>query len=126
MAQVDQAFYKGVVRRIKWLIIILGIAGAISIALWKGWREGAGFLIGATASLFSFWRWERVVDSVGVATKQRSAWLLALRFVLLIAAGYVIIELTGVSAGAAVIGLLVPGAAVTIEIIYELTYGTRS
>ena len=126
MPPVDQAFYEGVVRRIKRLILILGLLGAIAIATWKGWRFGGGFLIGAATSYFSFWRWQRVVDAVGPGgTNGRSPWLLALRFVVLIAAGYVIIDLTGVNQGAAVAGLLVPGAAATIEIVYELIYGTR-
>ena len=127
MPPIDQAFYAGVVRRMRRLIVILGIAGAIALAIWQGWRSGAGFLIGAAASYLSFWRWERVVDSVAFGKKHRSPWLLAMRFVLLIAAGYVIIELTGVNASAALFGLLVPGVAATVEIIYELAlYGTRS
>jgi ATP synthase I subunit len=127
MPPIDQAFYSGVVRRMRRSILLLGIAGAIALAIWQGWQSGAGFLIGAAASYLSFWRWERVVDSVAFGTKRRSPWLLAMRFVLLIAAGYVIIELTGVNAGAALFGLLVPGVAATVEIIYELAlYGTRS
>jgi len=127
MPPIDQAFYSGVVRRMRRSILLLGIAGAIALAIWQGWQSGAGFLIGAAASYLSFWRWERVVDSVASGTKRRSPWLLAMRFVLLIAAGYVIIELTGVNAGAALFGLLVPGVAATGEIIYELAlYGTRS
>jgi hypothetical protein len=126
MPPVDQAFYEGVLRRIKRIIVILGIAGAIILTAWKGWRYGGGFLIGAAGSYVSFWRWQRLVDSVGSGTKSRAPWLLALRFTVLIAAGYVIIEVTGVNQGAALAGLLVPGAAASIEIIYELIYGTRS
>lgn len=127
MPPIDQAFYEGVPRRIKRNILILGVAGSVALLLWKGWRFGGGFLIGSATSYLSFWRWQRVVESVGPGgTKTRSPWLLALRFMVLIAAGYVIIDFTGFNQGAAVMGLLVPGAAATIEIIYELTYGTRS
>ncbi|HYL78355.1 MAG TPA: hypothetical protein VEU96_29460 [Bryobacteraceae bacterium] len=126
MPPVDQAFYEGVLRRIRRIIIILGISGAIILTAWKGWRYGGGFLIGAAASYISFWRWQRVVESVGTEIKRRAPWLLAIRFIVLIAAGFVIIEVTGVNQGAALGGLLLPGAAATIEIIYQLIYGTRS
>jgi hypothetical protein len=42
----------------------------------------------------------------------------------IIAVGYVIIRITGVNQAAAVVGLLLPGAAVTCEIVYELIHGT--
>jgi len=126
MPPVDQAFYEGVLRRIKQTIVIIGIGGVIILTAWKGWRYGGGFLIGAGGSYISFWRWQRVVDSVGTEIKRRAPWLLAIRFIVLIAAGFVIIEFTGVNQGAALGGLLLPGAAATIEILYQLIYGTRS
>ena len=125
MPPIDQAFYENVLRRIKTLILILGITGAAFFALWKGFRDGGGFLIGAAISWVSFWRWERVVENLGPSPVQRAWWRFVLRFVMLIAAGYVIIRVTGVSRGAALAGLLVPGAAVTLEIIYELLLQNR-
>jgi hypothetical protein len=120
----DQAFYESALRRIKVIILILGLTGAVFLATWKGVRFGGGFLIGAAASYLSFWRWEQVVEAVIVAKARRSPWMLSLRFVVLIAAGYVIIKLTGFNISAAVTGLLLPGAAVTVEILYELIHGT--
>ena len=119
MPPVDQAFYEGVVRRIKAIILVLGIAGAIFLTVWKGLSVGGGFLIGAAAAYVSFWRWQRVVESIGTVPVRRP-WLFALRFVVLLAVAYVIIRVTGVDRAAAVAGLLVPGAAVTVEILYEL------
>jgi hypothetical protein len=43
---------------------------------------------------------------------------------LIVAVGYVIIRLTGVNQAAAAVGLLLPGAAVTCEMVYELIHGT--
>ncbi|HEV2688015.1 MAG TPA: hypothetical protein VGV35_05660 [Bryobacteraceae bacterium] len=120
MPQIDQAFYEGVLRRIKRIILVLGIAGTVVLTPWKGIRGGGGFLIGAAVSYVSFWRWERVVEALGSAPARTSPWLFVLRFVVLMAAGYVIIRVTGVNQGAALTGLLVPGAAATVEIIYEL------
>jgi ATP synthase I chain len=125
MPRDDPAFYERALGRIKLIILILGLAGAVVLAIWKDVRFGGGFLIGAAASYLSFWRWQRVVESIGRSAKaRRPPWLLAVRFVVLMAAGYVIIMLTGFNPVAAVIGLLLPGAAVTCEILYELIHGT--
>jgi hypothetical protein len=124
MPQIDQAFYERVVRRIRGLILFFGATGAVVLAGWKGPRIGGGFLIGAAASYLSFWRWQHVVESIGPGKARRSPWLLTLRMALIVAAGYVIIKITGVNQAAAVVGLLLPGAAVTCEIIYELIHGT--
>ena len=125
MLQNDAAFYDRALRRIKLHILALGIAGAVALAIFKDVRFGGGFLIGAAAAYFSFWRWQRVVEAIGPRKQGGSPWwMLALRLVLLIAASYVIIRLTGFNQAAAVIGLLLPGVAVTFEIIYELMHGT--
>jgi ATP synthase I chain len=123
MPQIDQAFYERVVRRIRGMILALGATGTIVLAIWQGPRAGGGFLIGTAASYLSFWRWQHVVESMGPG-KRRSPWLLTLRMALIIAVGYVIIKITGANPAAAVVGLLLPGAAVTCEIIYELIHGT--
>jgi len=121
MAQSDPEFYERALGRIKTLILVLGLAGAAIATVWKGARFGGGFLIGGAASYLSFWRWRRVVEAIGPDKPQRPKWwALALRLMLLIAAAYAIITLTGFNPAAAVIGLLLPAAAVTFEIIFEL------
>jgi hypothetical protein len=124
MPQIDQAFYERVVRRIRGMILVLGAVGVIVLAIWQGPRAGGGFLIGAAASYLSFWRWQHVVESIGPEKVRRSTWLLPLRMAVIIAVGYVIIKITGVNQAAAVVGLLLPGAAVTCELVYELIHGT--
>jgi hypothetical protein len=124
MPQIDQAFYERVVRRIRAMILVLGMTGVIVLSIWQGPRMGGGFLVGAAASYLSFWRWQHVVESIGPGKVRRSAWLLPLRMAAIVAVGYVIIKLTGVNQAAAVLGLLLPGAAVTCEMVYELIHGT--
>jgi hypothetical protein len=122
MRRSDPAFYESALRRIKLIILILGLAGAVLLAIRKDVRFGGGFLIGAAASYLSFWRWQVVVESIGGPKVRRSPWLLAIRLAVLFAAGYVIIMLTGFNAAAAAIALLLPGVAVMVEILYELVH----
>jgi len=120
----DQEFYERAIQRIKRIILVIGVSGALALAIWKDIRFGCGFLIGATASYFSFWRWEHVVEAIVTGKARRPTWRFALRLVALLAAGYVIIRLTGFNLAAAALGLLLPGLAVTFEMIYELMHGT--
>ena len=120
--------YDGPVRRIRRIIVVLGVAGAIAVTLVYGWQSGLGFLLCAAVSYSSFWRQQRVVESLGPETQARRPPLR--RFLLQIAffgaAAYVIVKYLEVNRLAAVSGLLVAAAAVLLEIIYELIYGARS
>src|SRR5258708_825196 len=124
MPQSDQAFYERAIRRIKRIILVLGLTGALALAISKDLRFVGGFLIGAVASYLSFWRWERVVEVIVAGKTRQPPWRFVLRFVVLLAAGYVIIRITGFNLTAAAMALLLPGAAVTVEMIYELIHGT--
>ena len=57
--------YDQVVRRIGWIILVLGMGGAIGVTALKGFKSGLAFLIGAAISYTSFrgWRWSRVKNS---------------------------------------------------------------
>ena len=67
------------------------------------------------------------VDALGAKLTARPspkfAILIGLRYLLLGAGAYVIVNFTSLSLPAALIGLFVPVAAVILEIIYELIYG---
>ena len=120
-ASEDRIYERGI-RRITWFILTLGIAGAILLTPFKGFRFGLGFLVGAGFSYLSFWRWQRVLEAIGPSYKPQSSWMLMLRILLLIALAYVIIRVLELSIAAAGLGLLVSAGAVIIEIIYELIY----
>lgn len=124
MPRSDQEFYERAIRRIKRIILVLGLAGAVALVIWKDLRFGSGFLIGAAASYLSFWRWERVVEAIVTGKTRQPPWRFVLRFLVLLAAGYVIIRITGLNLTAAALALLLPGVAVTVEMIYELIHGT--
>lgn len=113
--------------RIHFLIALLTGAGAVAAAIHGGWRWSAGFLLGAAASWMNF-RWlKQVVNSLGEAAtgkppRARVAVMLGLRYLLLGAGGYVILNFTALSLMGALTGLFVPAAAVVLEILFELVY----
>ena len=120
----DAEFYDRVVRRIGWLIVSLGVAGAISVAVWKGVSTGLAFLTGAAISYASFRGWRRVADALGPEPKKPNPALYVLRMVGVVAGAWVIIKFLGLNLAAAAVGLLVSGAAVILEIVYELIYAS--
>jgi hypothetical protein len=120
----DGDFYHRVARRIGWMIVTLGAAGAIGAALWRGLAGGAAFLIGAAISYASFRAWRHVVEALGPEPKRPNPALFVLRVVGVLGLAWVIIKFLGLNAVAAGLGLLVSAAAVILEIIYELIYAS--
>jgi hypothetical protein len=120
----DDEFYDRVVRRIGWIILALGLTGAIGAGVWKGAASGLAFLIGAAISYASFRGWRRVVDALGPNPKKPNPALYVLRLGAVLAGAWVIIKFLGLNLAAAALGLLVSGAAVILEIIYELIYAS--
>ena len=114
--------YQRIVRRITWFILVLGLLGAVVLGLAKGLRFGVGFLLGASLSYVSFWRWKHVVDALAGQPKRSSIWLWLLRFAVLIAAGYAIVNYLEVKPVTVFLGLLVSAAAVLVSVIYELIH----
>lgn len=120
----DAEFYERVVRRIGWVIVALGLAGAIAAAVWKGLANGFAFLIGAAISYGSFRVWRRVAEALTVTTKKPNSALYAVRMIAVVAGAWVIIKVLGLNLAPAAVGLLVSGAAVVLEIVYELIYAS--
>ena len=95
--------------------------------IFLGWRWGLGYILGAAAGYLNF-RWlKKLVDSLGEAAsgkppRARVAVFLGLRYLLLGAGGYVILNFSALSMAAAAVGLFVPVAAVILEILFELIY----
>ncbi len=123
----DQAFFDRALARIHSLVALLATAGLIAAALHGGWRWAAGFLLGAAASWINF-RWlKQMVNSLGPQAadkppRARVAVFLGLRYLLLAAVGYAILNYSTISLAAGLIGLFVPAAAVILELLFELIY----
>ncbi len=106
--------------------VALAAAGCLVCLVLRGWRWALAYLLGAAASYLNF-RWlKRVVDALGAVLSARPspkfAILIGLRYVLLGAGAYVIVNFTSLSLPAALIGLFVPVAAVIVEIVFQLIY----
>lgn len=125
MTSLDPAFAERAQNRIWKIMFVLGAGGVIVLWAWRGWMWGAGFLLGAAASGLSF-RWmKRMVDSLGVVerpSRQHVAVLAGLRYLVLGAGAYAILNYSSISIAAALAGLFVSVAAVILEIVIELLY----
>lgn len=123
--EAESAVYENAVRRIyrgmKWL----ACAGALAGVCFEDWRWALAFFLGAAASYLNFSWLHQAVEALGPGvrpTPKRLLVFLALRYLLLGAAGYVIVKVFGMNAIAALSGLFVPVAAVLLEIFYELIH----
>src|SRR5436189_6469417 len=89
-------------------VMFVMVSGGVILAMSaRGWTWGAGFLLGAAASWLNF-RWlKQIVEVLGEAkpTRMRLAVLAGLRYVLLGAGAYVILEYSSISVTAALMGL---------------------
>jgi len=118
----NDEFYEAALRRIRWLSILVGTVGTVAVWVVQGVRPASGFLSGAALSLLNFQGLASLANSL-VATRQPralAAVLIALRYVLIGAAIYVIVKLLGFTPSAVIWGLLAVFGAVILEILYEL------
>jgi hypothetical protein len=124
----EQAHYDAALGRIMRGMLALGGAGCLIFLILRGWRWGVAYLLGALASYLNFHWLKRVVDGIGGASTVRPspkfAILIGLRYLLLGAGAYAIVNFTSLSLPAALIGLFVPTAAVILEIVFELIYAS--
>jgi hypothetical protein len=116
--------YDGFIRRVQWIILALGLAGAVALSILQGIRTGGAFLVGSAISFSSFWGWQRVVDGLGPNPRQRGRMFFVLRLIALVGLAWVIIKYLQLNVAAAAMGLLVSGAAVVLELIYEMIYAS--
>ena len=103
---------------------MLGLAGAVALSWSRGILTGTAFLIGAAISFTSFWGWQGVVNRLGPNPRQRGRVFFVLRLIALVALACVIIKYLRLNVAAAAVGLLVSGAAVILELIYEMIYAS--
>ncbi len=125
MTMPDELTLERAVTRITRLIAVFGGIGTLAaFAIW-GWKAGAGFSLGAGISALSFWWLKRLVESLGPRSPKRRVGVLAFRYLMLGAGGYVILSFTSISLPAVLAGVFVLTAAVFTEVIVEITYARK-
>ena len=112
-------------RRLRILTIVVGIAGAVVVLLWQGARPAAGFLIGGVLSMLNLEGISRLTYAIGGASKPgaAAAALIALRYVLIGVALYVIVKFLGFAPVVVLAGFLSAFGAVLLEALYQLAGG---
>lgn len=106
----------------------LAVSGTAAAALLAGRPGALGFAAGAVFSIVNFWLWHRLVKRVGQTSDgpagAGSAVGFALRYFLFAGGLYATIEYFEASLHAALAGIFVAVAAVLLEALIELIYGT--
>ena len=121
-------FYDRALRRIKVLTAAVGLVGAAATSVAWGRREAVGFLAGSAVSYLNFELLSGLSGVMGASGNKQKGWgvLIALRYVILGVAVYVIVRVLGITPVAVLAGLLAAFAAVLLEILYELISHART
>ena len=120
MAKTDLGTLTRRTYRIAAVLAVLGTVAAIFVA---GVGGAIGFALGAVFSVGNFHLWHRTVRRVGEGGSGGGA-MYSLRYLLLGLAAYVILNYFEANVLAALAGCFVAVAAVVLEILLEITYGT--
>jgi hypothetical protein len=117
-------FYERALRRVRLLALAVGLTGTVAVLVAYDMRTAVGFMLGAALSMLNFRGLSMLVNVIGGAAKPGplAAVLIALRYLLIGCAIYVIVRFLGVTPAAVVWGLLAAFAAVILEILYELVF----
>jgi biotin transporter BioY len=114
---------EGSIRRLYWLTGLFALGGFAYIWPHSGFKMAVAYLLGALVSvgnLYLFGYLSRAIAPSPGESKPWEARAFISRYVLMMAAGYVIVKTLGVSPLAVILGLLASTAAVVTSIIIEL------
>jgi hypothetical protein len=136
-ADSEEAFYAAAERRIEYLTIGIGIAGAMGVGIYWDVRAGIGVAIGALLSWINFrWMKQGIAVLARLSAAQQDAEKVRIpkwayikflgRYVLLIFAAYVILRGFRSTAASLLAGLFAAVAAVLIESVSQLFRRTTS
>ncbi len=135
MAEPD-SFYRAAERRIEWLTLGLGLAGALFAGAKWGWRPGAGVAVGAILTWLNFRLLKQGVAAlVKISTTQAGSEQARVPlsvyvqffggFALLLVVVYVILSRSLLPMVAVLSGLFAVVAAIMIEVLFQLVSGKR-
>lgn len=130
MAANEELTYERASERIGRFMIVIAVLGTGAAFAARGWTWGAGFLMGSLISGLNF-RWlRRLVESLGGGAdgprpRTHRSLFLALRYLLVAGAAYVILRYSPINLTAVITGLFVLIAAVFVEVIFEIAYAGK-
>jgi len=108
-------------------LAVIASLGTVAGFAARGWPWGAGFFLGSVISWLNY-RWlRRLVESLGgskARTRGRSM-VIAIRYLLLAVAAYVILRYTPINKAAVFAGIFVLTAAVFVEVLFEIVYARK-
>jgi hypothetical protein len=106
----------------------VAVPGTAAAGFVQGWPGAVGFATGALFSVVNFWFWHRLVRRVGETSGggagKASTVAFALRYFAFSGGLYATIHYFEASLPAALAGIFVAVAAVLLEALIELIYGT--
>jgi hypothetical protein len=125
--QIADDFYARALERIRWLMIVLGIAGLVTAWVLFGWRIGSGFALGAAVAFLNFYWLKKVVAGIADLTLQSGTpasgrsviQRFLLRYFLMAAVAFVILTVSRESLYGLFAGLFLPVTAMLCEAVYE-------
>jgi hypothetical protein len=115
-----------VARRVYRIMAALVGGGAVGAWMFWGAPGAAGFLLGSAISFGNAWWTHRVAMSIGPGGEKPggASFFAVSRYLLMLAILYVILNYSEIGFLAALAGCFVHIAAVVLEVVFELTYGT--
>jgi amino acid transporter len=135
-AQADERFHAGFSRRIQWLTLVFGLAGALAVAIARTPRWGAGLAIGAVLAWLNF-RWlDQALGGLVIAAsaqegRPKPVVPLSLygkfiaRYLLIGITLYVTVSFFGVPIVACLLGLFALGAGAMTAALYDVFSGSE-
>src|SRR5437764_427606 len=96
--------YERALGGIRWLIVVVGIAGTLGMLLARVRSLAAGFLVGAGFSLLNFQLLCTFTRGLGGSAKAFALVLAALRYLLIGGAAYVIVKILEIPPVAVLVG----------------------
>lgn len=136
MSDTEQ-FYRDAIRRVYRNLIAIAVLGAVAAAIHSGYLFGLGFLAGAAGALATFGWFHHLAGGLTVAatgqtaappspSKRAIAWALGMRYLLLGAVAYGMLNYLGINPKAFLLGLLILAPAVLLEILTEIIFYART
>jgi hypothetical protein len=122
----DELSFERAAWRIGRIMMVIGSLGTCVALVARGWKWGAGFLLGAAISGLNFHWLYRLVAGLGKSDMPRNrSVILGFRYVILGGGAYVILRLSRISLMAVLAGVFLLTAAVFVEVVFEIVYARK-